>query len=129
MIHHIKQPAGIASGNLEDWGPVKEPVGDLIAKLRGKAGSREGEPDYGIWECSPGRWRRQIKEAEFTHIHLGNPRDRAQSLHPAQIAALRRRHPAAAHRQHAAERGQIVSGFRGPVIERRLHLRQRLLAR
>ncbi|WP_395021130.1 cupin domain-containing protein [Dongia sp.] len=71
MIHHIKQPAQIPSANLEDWGPVKEPFGEVIARLRGKAGTREGEPDCGIWECSPGRWRRQVKEAEFTHILAG----------------------------------------------------------
>ena len=71
MIHHIKQPARIASGDLADWGSVKEPTGDLISKLRGMTGSAEGEPDYGIWECSPGHWRRQIKEAEFTYFLSG----------------------------------------------------------
>ena len=71
MIHQMKQPARIAAGDLEDRGPVKEPTGDLIAKLRGQAGNAAGQPDYGIWECSPGRWRRQVKEAEFTHILAG----------------------------------------------------------
>jgi uncharacterized cupin superfamily protein len=71
MIHLTKQPARIQASDLEDWGPVKEPFGDLIAKLRGKTGSKDGEPDYGLWECSPGRWRRQIKEAEFTYFLAG----------------------------------------------------------
>ena len=70
-MHHMKQPGRIAAGNLADWGPVKEPYGDLISKLRGQTGSAEGEPYYGIWECSPGRWRRQIKEAEFTYFLSG----------------------------------------------------------
>ena len=71
MIQLLKQPAALAAGDLNDWGPVKEPFGDLIAKVRGQRGSVEGEPDYGIWECSPGRWRRQIKEAEFTYFISG----------------------------------------------------------
>jgi len=71
MIRLLKQPARLPSAELEDWGPVKEPYGDLIAKLRGKEGRAEGEPDYGIWECSPGRWRRQVKEAEFTYFLAG----------------------------------------------------------
>ena len=45
MIHLIKQPVRLASDELEDWGPVKEPFGDLIAKLRGRTGTRDGEPD------------------------------------------------------------------------------------
>jgi uncharacterized cupin superfamily protein len=72
MIRLIQQPARLDSATLEDWGPVKEPVGGgTISKLRGKAANAEGEPDYGIWECSPGRWRRQVKEAEFTHFLSG----------------------------------------------------------
>ncbi len=55
MIQLLKQPAGIASTGLADWGPVKEPLGDLIAKLRGREAGQAGAPDYGIWECSPGR--------------------------------------------------------------------------
>ena len=71
MIHLMQQPARLPAADLEDWGPVKEPFGDLIAKLRGRAAGQTGEPDYGIWECSPGRWRRQVKEAEFTYFLSG----------------------------------------------------------
>jgi hypothetical protein len=71
MIRLLKQPARLAAAALEDWGPVKEPLGELVAALRGKAGNASGEPDYGIWECSPGRWRRQVREAEFAHFLAG----------------------------------------------------------
>ena len=71
MIRLLKQPGGIASSALADWGPVKEPLGDVIAKLRGQEAAAAGESDYGIWECSPGRWRRQVKEAEFTYFLAG----------------------------------------------------------
>lgn len=71
MITVLKQPGRVASAALADWGDVKEPVGDLIAQLRGREDANAGEPDYGIWECSPGRWRRQVKEAEFAHFLSG----------------------------------------------------------
>ena len=71
MIQILKQPGRLASTELADWGPVKEPLGDLIAQLRGREAAQTGEPDYGIWECSPGRWRRQVKEAEFAHFLAG----------------------------------------------------------
>jgi hypothetical protein len=71
MIRLLKRPAAVPSTELADWGPVKEPFGELVAKLRGMAGNASGEPDYGIWECSPGRWRRQVREAEFTYFLAG----------------------------------------------------------
>jgi uncharacterized protein len=71
MIQLLKQPGRIASGDLEDWGPAKEPIGDLISRISGRTGSVEGQPDHGIWECSPGRWRRQIRDAEFAHFLSG----------------------------------------------------------
>ena len=58
MIQILKQPGRLASTELADWGPVKEPLGDLIAQLRGREAAQTGEPDYGIWECSPGRYER-----------------------------------------------------------------------
>jgi uncharacterized cupin superfamily protein len=71
MIKLLKNAAGIAGANLADWGPVAEPLGPVVAKLRGQSLTAEGEPDAGIWECSPGRWRRQIKKAEFTYFIAG----------------------------------------------------------
>ena len=65
----IKAPAATPSAKLADWGPVGEPVGQPIPKLRGVE-AHEG-PDAGIWECSPGKFRRQIKNAEFCHFIAG----------------------------------------------------------
>ncbi|HWU00361.1 MAG TPA: cupin domain-containing protein [Terriglobales bacterium] len=74
MITIIKNPAGQASDKLEDWGPVVQPVGDVIAKLRGVmvTDSDAGEPESGIWECTPGKWHRQVKKAEFCHFLSGH---------------------------------------------------------
>jgi len=66
----IKAPAAAASAKLEDWGPVGEPVGQPVPKLRGQ-GAHEA-PDVGVWECSPGKFRRQIKSAEFCHFIAGS---------------------------------------------------------
>ena len=64
-LTHIKAPATAPSAKLEDWGPVGEPVGQPVPALRGQ-GAHEG-PDVGVWECSPGRFRRQIKSAELNY--------------------------------------------------------------
>jgi hypothetical protein len=87
MIHLLKQPASIAGVELADWGPVKEPLGVLVAELRGRADGAAGEPDYGIWECSPGRWRRQVKEAEFTYFLAGRCTFTADEGQQVEIAA------------------------------------------
>ena len=69
-LTHIKAPATAPSAKLEDWGPVGEPVGQPVPALRGQ-GAHEG-PDVGVWECSPGKFRRQIKSAEFCHFIAGH---------------------------------------------------------
>ena len=71
MIRMLKNPAGTASAALENWGDVKEPLGGILSKLRGITGNTGDEPDFGIWECSPGKWRRQVKSAEFTYFMSG----------------------------------------------------------
>jgi uncharacterized cupin superfamily protein len=73
MIKIIQNPAGKASDQLEDWGAVAKPIGEVISKLRGMTATdpKAGEPDVGIWECTPGKWHRQITKAEFTHFLSG----------------------------------------------------------
>lgn len=87
MIKHLKSAAGIPSAKLADWGPVAEPLGPVVAKLRGQSLGAEGEPDTGIWECSPGRWRRQIKKAEFTYFIAGRCTFTADDGQKIEIAA------------------------------------------
>jgi uncharacterized cupin superfamily protein len=68
-IVHIGQAGAFASNTLEDWGQVGEPVGAVVPALRGRE-SRES-PEIGVWESSPGRFRRQVKGAEFMHFVAG----------------------------------------------------------
>ena len=57
---------------LGDATPVAEPLGDLIAATRvSRVYGEPGKTSSGIWECSPGRWRRQLVQAEFCHFFEG----------------------------------------------------------
>ncbi|QZP31620.1 cupin domain-containing protein [Pseudomonas sp. DR48] len=52
--------------------PVSQPYGDLLSET--STYSVEG-PDQlltGIWECTPGRWRRQVLSREFSHFVAGH---------------------------------------------------------
>jgi hypothetical protein len=70
----MKAPASIPSAELDDWGPVGLPLGQPVAHLRGRpiAASADKKVESGVWECSPGRWRRQVKKAEFCHFVAGH---------------------------------------------------------
>lgn len=61
------------SEELDDWGPVGLPLSEPPCRLRGKKGAIGGRPDarIGIWECTPGKFRREIKAGEMMHILSG----------------------------------------------------------
>ena len=68
----LASPEQLPSDALADWGPAKAPVGSLIAHIRG---SEHGKLDrVGVWECTPGSWRRQVMEREFAHFLSGRAR-------------------------------------------------------
>jgi len=69
----MKQAAKIGSAQLADWGPVGLPQGQPVSHLRGReiAASPDKKVESGVWECSPGVWRRQVKKAEFCHFVAG----------------------------------------------------------
>jgi uncharacterized protein len=68
----LVSPERLRSDELADWGPAKVPVGNLIARIRG---NEHGKRDrVGVWECTPGRWRRQVMEREFAHFVSGRAR-------------------------------------------------------
>jgi uncharacterized cupin superfamily protein len=80
MIKRLANTAGLSSAALEDWGKVAEPLGEPVAQLRGVSPTEKGkEPDFGIWECSPGKWNRQIRKAEFAHFISGRATFHASS--------------------------------------------------
>ena len=88
MIKRLANTAGITSAALEDWGKVAEPLGEPVAQLRGTSPTDKGkEPDFGIWECSPGKWNRQIRKAEFAHFISGRATFHAKSGQVVEINA------------------------------------------
>jgi len=77
ILRAIGNLAGHANpSQLEDWGPVTEPEGERIGQVRGReqVSVVGGAFRIGVWECSPGRWRRQVMEREFAHFVAGRAR-------------------------------------------------------
>ena len=72
----IRQPAAIPSDELDQLGPVKQPLTFPPSALVGKKFIDEipGIDSMGIWECSPGRWQRTIMQEEFAHFIKGSAR-------------------------------------------------------
>jgi uncharacterized protein len=61
-------------GPLEDWGPVSQRVIGISYKS-GLKFTRSEPPrraETGIWSCSPGTWRCEVKSDEFCHFLEGN---------------------------------------------------------
>jgi uncharacterized cupin superfamily protein len=56
--------------NLEDWGTVTSPISQPPCRLSGMSVAIPGAETMrsGVWECSPGQYRRDVKEAEVMHF-------------------------------------------------------------
>jgi uncharacterized cupin superfamily protein len=65
-IKQYKDVINLSSEKLEDWGPVTVPIGFPLASLKGIVLSHnEDGSEAGVWECTPGKWIRQVMDAEF----------------------------------------------------------------
>lgn len=58
---------------LKDWGPVSQPL-DGTSQTAGILLSREPDrrAESGIWTCTPGLWRCELKSDEFCHFLAGS---------------------------------------------------------
>jgi uncharacterized cupin superfamily protein len=85
----IRQAAGIPTAQLDKLGPVEAPLSWPPAELNGKKYhvGRPGVRMMGVWECSPGRWRRTIMEEEFAHFIEGSARFLPDDDEPIDIQA------------------------------------------
>ncbi len=72
------------------WGeakPVPVPIDTPVSRVRSCAITPEGQDAvrFGLWECSEGRWVRQVEEAEFCHFLEGeavfHPADGGEPVH------------------------------------------------
>lgn len=85
----IKFKARQAFDALGDGKPVPAPLSVPVSQVRSMShpspsalGTR-----CGVWECTPGRWRRQITQAEFCHFLEGDCRFEPDDGEPFTIAA------------------------------------------
>lgn len=67
-ITHFRNTPEIA---LEDSNPVAIPLGEPLAVTSTTSVERSDGVETGVWECTPGRWRRQIVQQEFCHFVAG----------------------------------------------------------
>ena len=65
----IKAPHKLDSTAIDARGPAGLPVGEPVVQLHSKA--YHDAPKAGVWEATPGKFRRQVKEAEFSHFIAG----------------------------------------------------------
>ena len=72
-VQRLAVSSNVVADQLDDWGTVGAPISAPPCALRGVkiAASTPQQPDIGVWECSPGRYRRQILSAESMHILSG----------------------------------------------------------
>lgn len=54
--------------------PVASPIGEKISLTRVALPCESKEADMGIWECTPGTWKRAVKEAEYSYFIEGKGR-------------------------------------------------------
>jgi uncharacterized cupin superfamily protein len=67
-ITHFKNTASVV---LEESNPVAVPLSEPVAIASATSVERSDGVETGIWECTPGRWRRQIVSQEFCHFIQG----------------------------------------------------------
>ena len=67
-ITHFKNTPQVT---LQGAFPVAVPLGTPVAVTSVTCVERTDGVETGIWECTPGRWRRQIVQQEFCHFIKG----------------------------------------------------------
>jgi uncharacterized cupin superfamily protein len=70
----FRATAAVPTEKLRDWGPQPVPVGSPVSHIFGQEVLKGtyGPIKAGIWECTVGKWRRQIQEAEFAYFLEGD---------------------------------------------------------
>lgn len=73
MTAFIVSPEKLESSQLDDWGEVDLPLSDPPCLLRGRYQVVAGRENIqtGIWECTPGHFRRKNPAGEMMHILSG----------------------------------------------------------
>lgn len=53
---------------------VVEPIGEPVSLTRTALDVETNQSLMGIWECTPGKWRRQVLQAEYSYFIAGSGR-------------------------------------------------------
>lgn len=72
---------------LPDTVPVGLPLSDQVSQISGHNVERDDRVQTGIWECTPGRWRRQVEQQEFCHFIQGHCTFKPDGGEPIEIRA------------------------------------------
>lgn len=67
-IDHFPDVARLPLG---EPGPVGVPLGEPVSHVATHSVTRDDGVEAGVWECTPGRWRRQIVQQEFCQFIQG----------------------------------------------------------
>lgn len=86
-IVKLAQPAAMASAAIGPATPVAAPLGDPVSLCRTLGHAPGAQVSMGVWECSPGLWRRQVMRAEFSHLLEGRCRFIPDGGEPITLAA------------------------------------------
>ena len=87
-ITQLKHCNIIPVEQLDDWGPVPQPLGEPISQLAGVIiGENEDGSEGGIWECTPGKFIREIMQAELTTFLKGHAIFHPEEGEPVEIKA------------------------------------------
>lgn len=72
--------AGLGAGR-----PVPQPLGKPVSCVSSASLVDAGAARAGVWRCTPGRWVRQVEQAEFCHFLEGeaifHPADGSPDVH------------------------------------------------
>jgi len=72
-IKQVKDVALIPSSELDNWGPVAEPISEQVSQLKGIIINENPDgSEAGIWECTPGIWTRLVMDAEISSFVKGH---------------------------------------------------------
>lgn len=83
-ITHFRNTQDIV---LEESNPVAVPLSEPVAVASTTSVERSDGVETGVWECTPGRWRRQIVQQEFCHFIAGRCTFTPDGGEPIEIAA------------------------------------------
>jgi uncharacterized cupin superfamily protein len=71
-ISKLATVPAIDSANLENWGEVPVPIDSAPSVLSGqKLCNNADGSTVGVWESTPGKWRRQVQNAEMCYFLEG----------------------------------------------------------